>query len=206
MAEPEIKPMPVAEFLRWEDGTDTRYELLAGEPVAMAPPAVAHGVLAARLAARIEAALRPQRCRFAQIGAAIAGPDRNDTCYAADLAVTCTPPQPGQQLISDPLLIVEILSPGTVAHDRHTKAPDYRRIESVQEILLIASERVFAEVLRRDGERWITGIVQGREAVLSLAAIDLTVPMADLYEGIPIAEPARQPREDKANAQSARDR
>jgi Uma2 family endonuclease len=194
MAEPAIKPMTVAEFLRWEDGTDTRYELLAGEPVAMAPPAVAHGVLAARLTARIEAVLRSRPPCIVQNEAGIAKPDRDDTCYVADLAVTCAPLRPGQQLIADPLLIVEILSPGTVAHDRHTKVPDYRRIGSVREILLIDSERIFAEVLRRDGERWITEIVQGRDAVLSLAAIDLAVPMADLYEGIPIAETVGRPR------------
>jgi Uma2 family endonuclease len=194
VAEPAIKPMTVAEFLCWEDGTDTRYELLAGEPLAMVPPAVAHGVLAVRLAAGIEAALRSRSFCLAPIGAAIAAPDRDDTCYVADLAITCTPLQRGRHLIADPLLIVEILSPGTVAHDRHTKVPDYRRIESVREILLIDSERIFAEALRRGGERWITEIVQDRDAALSLAAIGPTVPLSDLHAGIPIAETARQPR------------
>ena len=41
--------MTLNEFLRWEDGTDTRYELLWGVPVAMAPPAEAHRILAMRL-------------------------------------------------------------------------------------------------------------------------------------------------------------
>jgi Uma2 family endonuclease len=50
MAEPAIRHMTLAEFLRWEDGTDTRYELIAGSPVAMAPPTRAHGMLCARLA------------------------------------------------------------------------------------------------------------------------------------------------------------
>ena len=58
MSELAVKRMTLAEFLRWEDGTDTRYELLEGFPVAMAPPAVAHGILALRLGARIDAALR----------------------------------------------------------------------------------------------------------------------------------------------------
>lgn len=193
MAEPAVKSMTVAEFLRWEDGTDTRYELLGGEPVAMAPPAVAHGVLASRLAARIDTVLRPRLPCIVQSEAGIARPERDDTCYVADLAVTCTPLQPGQPLMTDPLLIVEILSPGTVAHDRHTKVPDYRRIESVREILLIDSERIFAEILRRNGKRWITEIVQGRDAALSLASIALTVSMSDLYEGIPIAEMVWRP-------------
>jgi hypothetical protein len=49
MSEAAVKRMTLAEFLRWEDGTDTRYELLGGSPVAMAPPAIAHGILALRL-------------------------------------------------------------------------------------------------------------------------------------------------------------
>ncbi len=43
MSELAIRPMSVAEFLRREDGTETRYELVGGFPVAMAPPPRAHG-------------------------------------------------------------------------------------------------------------------------------------------------------------------
>jgi Uma2 family endonuclease len=190
MSELAIKRMTVAEFLRWEDGTDTRYELLAGVPVAMAPPAVAHGILAARLCAGIEAALQSRRSCMAQVEAGIARPDRDDTCYVADLAVICTPPQRGDQLISDPMLIVEILSPGTAMYDRQTKVADYRRVPSVQEILLIDSASIFAEVLRREGDRWITEIVRGPGAILSLASIGLTATMSELYEGIDLPDPA----------------
>ena len=57
MSELAIRPMSVAEFLRWEDGTDTRYELVSGFPVAMTPRAEAHRLLATRLVARIDAAV-----------------------------------------------------------------------------------------------------------------------------------------------------
>ena len=190
MSEAAVKRMTLAEFLRWEDGTDTRYELLGGCPVAMAPPAIAHGILALRLGARIDAALRSRSPCFGQSEAGIARPDRNDTCYIADRAVTCTPPERGQQLLQDPLLIVEILSPGTALYDRQTKVSDYRRIPSVQEILLIDSASIFAEVLRREGDRWITEIVRGPQATLSLASIGLTAAMSELYEGIDLPDQA----------------
>ena len=190
MSEAAVKRMTLTEFLRWEDGTDTRYELLGGCPVAMAPPAIAHGILALRLGARIDAALRSRSPCFGQSEAGIARPDRNDTCYIADLAVTCTPPERGQQLLQDPLLIVEILSPGTALYDRQTKVSDYRRIPSVQEILLIDSTSIFAEVLRREGDRWITEIVRGPQATLSLASIGLTAAMSELYEGIDLPDQA----------------
>ena len=190
MSELAVKRMTLAEFLRWEDGTDARYELLEGFPVAMAPPAPAHGFLAARLCASIEVALRSRRPCMVQVEAGIARPDWDDTCYVADLAVTCKPPPYGDQLIRDPVLIVEILSPGTAMYDRQTKVADYRRIPSVQEILLIDSASIFAEVLRREGERWITEIVRRPQATLSLASIGMTTIMSDLYEGIDLPDAA----------------
>jgi Uma2 family endonuclease len=75
MAEPAIKNMTVAEFLHWEDGIDTRYELLDGAVLAIAPPPPAHGFLATRLCARIEAALRSRPPCMVQIEAGITKPD-----------------------------------------------------------------------------------------------------------------------------------
>jgi hypothetical protein len=59
----------------------------------------------------------------------------------------------------------------------------------VREILLIDSASIFAEVLRREGDRWITEIVRGLQATLSLASIGLTATMSDLYEGIDLPDP-----------------
>jgi Uma2 family endonuclease len=123
---------------------------------------------------------------MAQAEPGIIRPDRDDTYYVADLAVTCSPYQRGEQLVKEPILIVEILSPATETHDRRTKLPAYRAIESVNEILLIDSESICAEILRREGDRWITELVQGRDATLRLPSIDLRIAMAELYEGIEI--------------------
>jgi len=189
MAEPAIRGMTVDEFLRWEDGTDTRYELVGGVVVAMAPPAPAHGFLAARLCIAIGSALRSRSPCMVQIEAGIARSDRDDTYYVADLAVTCNPPPPDEAVIGDPLLIAEVLSPTTASHDRQRKVADYRQIASVQEILLIDSQTVFAEVLRRSGDQWITEIIQGPTATLTLSSILLSIPMAELYEGIALPTP-----------------
>jgi Uma2 family endonuclease len=187
--EPAIRGMTVDDYLFWEDGTDTRYELIGGIVVAMAPPMPRHGILSVRLGGSIDAALRSRRPCNAQSEAGIVRPDRDDTCYIADLAVTCDPIQLDDRLIRNPVLIVEILSPSTAAFDRQTKVPDYRQIPSVQEILLIDSESVFAELLRREGDRWVTEIIQGPAARLSLSSVPLRIPMAELYEGIALPAP-----------------
>ena len=98
--------------------------------------------------------------------------------------MTCRPYQRGEQLIQDPILIIEVLSPSTERHDRQTKVPAYREIESVQEILLIDSETLYAEILRREGDRWITALVRRRDGQLHLSSVELQLSMAELYEGI----------------------
>jgi len=78
------------------------------------------------------------------------------------------------------------LFPGTERHDRRTKPPAYRDIDTVGEILLIDSESIYAEILRREGDNWITELVSGRDMTLHLSSVDLRIAMAELYEGIDI--------------------
>lgn len=188
MAELATKPMSLEEFFRWDDGSDMHYELIGGFPVAMAPPAEAHRILAARLLARVEAGLVGRRPCNAQLEAGVIRPDRADTYFEADLAATCERNEFGRQAIKDPFLIVEILSPGTERHDRRVKLPVYRQIGSVQEIVLVASDGFYAELHRRSGAQWIIEILRGREAILTLASVGIEIPFAELYDGIALSE------------------
>jgi Uma2 family endonuclease len=187
MSERAMRRMTLEEFLRWDDGTDTRYELIGGFPVAMAPPARAHGILCARLGGMIDAALRSRRPCAAQIEAGVARVDRDDSVYIADIAVSCRPYRQGEQLVRDPILIVEILSPSTERNDRRLKLPAYQEIGSVGEIVLIDADSHHAEVYRRDNNRWGIELVRGAEATLSLASVGLSLAMSELYEGIAIS-------------------
>jgi Uma2 family endonuclease len=189
MAEAATRRMTLDEFLCWEDGTDTRYELWSGVVVAMAPPMPAHGRLAAAITREIASALRGRAPCGAFSEAGIALPDRSESFYVADIAVTCEPLQPEDRLIRNPVLIVEVLSPSTSVSDRQLKLADYRTIPSVTEILLIDCQSMFAEVHCREGDRWITEIVRGGDATLALNSVPLTIPMLELYEGIPLPEP-----------------
>jgi Uma2 family endonuclease len=189
MSELAFRAMTLEEFLRWDDGSDTHYELIGGFPVAMAPPAAAHRILAMRMGSRIDAALASRRPCNAQGDAGIIRSDTADTYFEADIAATCERHELGQQALREPFLIVEILSPSTERHDRRVKLPVYRQIETVQEILLIDSDGLYAELHRRAGDQWITEIVRGPDAVLSLTSAGLEVRLGELYEGIALGDP-----------------
>jgi Uma2 family endonuclease len=192
MAEAARARMTVEEFLRWESRDDRRYELVDGQIFAMAPPAEAHGLVAARLVSRIDAALSGRApCRVA-VEAGLRIPYRGHDFYVADLAVTCAPPAPSRRHIEEPLMVVEVLSPSTELHDRKVKLPDYRAIPSLQEIAFVDSASAYAEIHRRlDAERWLTEIIRGREGVLRLASIGLEIGLGSLYELVELEEPQR---------------
>jgi len=112
-----------------------------------------------------------------------------DTYFEADIAGTSGGNEVGRQAIKDPLLIVEILSPSTERRYRRVKLPGYRQISTVEEIVLIASDGLYAELHRRTGAQWTTELLRGGEGVLALSSVGLEIPPSDLYEGIALGEP-----------------
>ena len=120
VAEPARRLWTLREFLAFDDGTDTRYELFDGQIVAMAPASDVHGALVTRLGRQIGNALRPGCEVIAQAG--IVPPERADSWYQANLAVTCAG-LTGQQFIAEPILIVEVLSPFDRGHRSRSQAP-----------------------------------------------------------------------------------
>jgi Uma2 family endonuclease len=181
--------MTLAEFLRWDDGTDARYELVDGRIVSMAPPNDAHGTIVMNIGAAITARLRPP-CRIAA-EAGILRPNRDDSYYVADLGVTCGPAADTRQYLPEPLLIVEVLSPSTEDHDRGRKVPDYREIPSLREILVVASRERRVELWRREGDHWRVEDLIG-EATVRLESCDAAIPLAAIYANVTFAASDQQ--------------
>lgn len=174
------------QFLTYDDGGDTRYELHDGVVVAMAPPSGAHSAVAGQLGVMIGAQLeRP--CRITtEVG--IVPADRTDTYYQADLVVTCSPFGPDGR-VADPVVVVEVLSPSTAAVDVLRKLPDYRALGSVRDILLVSSTEMRIEHWRREGDGW--QVTDHRDAgTVQLQALAITIELRDLYDGILPIEPA----------------
>jgi Uma2 family endonuclease len=180
--------MTLEEFYRWDDGTETHYELIEGFPVAMAPPAEVHRALAVRLVSRVDSALAARRPCNAQIEAGVIRADRSDSYFEADIAASCVPIEFGRQAIEAPFLIIEILSPSTERHDRRVKLPIYRQIDTIEEIVLVASDGIYAELHRRSGQQWITEILRGADAMLVLRSVPTEIRLGDLYEGFVVPE------------------
>jgi Uma2 family endonuclease len=173
--------MTLAEFLEWDDGTDRRYELLDGMPVMMAPTLEVHGELAVALGAEIRARLKPPCRVLSEAGIVI--PERANTYYVADLAVTCAPREPGRRMVIEPVLIVEVLSPSTSQVDRWRKVADYRTLPSVREILVLFSDERRVEVQRRTPDGWRVEDLIG-QAEIPLSCCDTQAPLDAVYRDL----------------------
>jgi Uma2 family endonuclease len=97
--------------------------------------------------------------------------------------ITCAPAERCARAITKPKLIVEVLSPSTAAHDRGVKLADYRKIASVEQILLVASEDRHAEVWRRAEDGWKVQDLIG-DATIPLAIDGRPLPLAAIYDGV----------------------
>ncbi len=131
-------------FIAWamEQPEGKRYELVAGEIVAMAPERSIHALtkfrIARRLAEAVEAAGLP--CTVYTDGMAVAVDDH--TIYEPDAMARCGDDLPDDALtVSDPVIVVEVLSPSTSAVDTGNKFSDYFRLASVRHYLLVRPDK-----------------------------------------------------------------
>jgi Uma2 family endonuclease len=181
-----LKPperMTVAEFLVWDAPGETRWQLVDGEPVAMAPTSRTHGTLQLELGSLI-------RNHLADAGnacIAIVAPGivprvrANENFRIPDLAVTCTRYETEEYDVSNPVLIVEVLSPSNRA-DTLRNVWAFTTIPSLQEILILRSTAVRAELLRRGSDgSWPAASMVIEDGDLVLESIDFTVDLAAIY-------------------------
>jgi Uma2 family endonuclease len=177
--------MTVDEFLVWDsdDVTGRRWQLIDGEPVLMAPAADAHTRIHAELVRLLGNHLLAagSKCSVV-VGPGIVPRIRsNENFRVPDLGVTCAPPS-GGVMVPEPVLLIEILSPGNESKTR-SNIWTYTTMPSVQEILAVRSTRMEVELLRRDADgNWpASPVVVRLPETLELTSIGFASPVAELY-------------------------
>ena len=171
--------MTYAEFVVFEERSDTRHEFLDGRVFAMAGGTPEHGALAAAMIRELGAALAAKPCRVFNSDVRVRIAATGLTTYP-DLSVVCgrleTDPE-DRNAITNPIVIVEVVSDSTEAYDRGAKAAHYRRVESLQEYVIVPQEERRIEVYRRlaDGGWELREAGPGQAVVLSSIQVSLEV-------------------------------
>lgn len=113
-----------------------------------------------------------------------------------DLSVACEPrfEDDAFDTLLNPLLIVEVLSDSTEKYDRGEKFTHYRRIESLREYVLLSQKECLVERYVRDGEFWRFTSADDLDGSLSLASVEIEIPLRRIYARVlpPPPEPAAE--------------
>lgn len=179
-------PMEIDAFLAWEAGQALRHEFDGFAPVAMTGATYAHGLIQSNLLRAVGTRLRGGACRVvgSDLKLRVAGSVRYP-----DAMVLCTPPDPGATLVTEPVVVFEILSPATAFIDRIVKNREYRATPSIRRYVLLEQDRPAATVFAREGADWLGRLVDA-DAALDLPELGVTVPMGEIYEDVAFPDQA----------------
>jgi len=185
----EYPPMSESEYLSFEAQSPTRHEYVAGEVFAMTGTTMRHNAVALNLVSTLRTHLKGSPCRafMSDIRVRV---QRQGAYYYPDIVVNCSDAGQSEDLdavtITDPVLIVEVLSPSTEAIDRREKLIAYRTLPSLVEYVLVSTDRARVEVHRLDGDgKWVKIEYVGDEPV-ALTSVGLNVAMRSVYEDVPV--------------------
>ena len=183
------KPMTVEDFLDWENRQEERWEFDGDAPVAMVGASPRHNRIAGNVEFALRRRLRPPCVVYREtvrlrLAASLRYPD---------LMVVCTAVSPQATEITDPIVVVEILSPGTFRTDRIQKNREYAAHPSIRRYILLEQEAIAAEVYAheayaqeayaREAGRWVRSTVIG-DGVLAMPEIGVEMPLAEAYAGL----------------------
>ena len=180
--------MTIEEYLDWEPLQDLRYEYVNGEVFAMTGGTIPHNDLALNLYRNLYPHLRSRGCRANVSDVKTKLSDRGPYYYP-DVIVSCHPQDlNARNFIQYPTLIAEVLSPGTSAKDRGEKFADYLQIPTLQEYLLIDSEKIFIErYCRGEGRMWLYYPYIAGD-IVTLSSLGFQCPIELLYENVGLKE------------------
>jgi Uma2 family endonuclease len=180
MSVARVHPMSLAEFLAWEERQEFKYEFDGFAPVAMVGVTVAHSVIQVNLVTALHTRLRGKPCRphGSELKIQVAGRIRYPDAF-----VICTPRANTDKIVTDPVVIFEIISDWSDVRDRITKNEEYRLTPSVQRYVMLEQVTPAATVLAREGDRWVSTVLKA-DAILSMPEIGIEIPLAEFYEGL----------------------
>lgn len=171
-----------ADYLRDEATSLEKHDFIQGEVFALAGGSLVHSALAASCVGELRQRLHGRPCVVFEGNARVRFEARDFACYP-DATVVCGPIQRATddpEAITNPVVIIEVLSPTTEAYDRGDKTWHYRGMPSVREVVLVSQGVRRVEVLRRN-EAGRFEVFESSEGDVELASVGVTLPLAALY-------------------------
>jgi Uma2 family endonuclease len=175
-----LKPMTLEAFLDWEVRQESKFEFDGFHPVGMTGVSAAHSTIQVNLMGLLFNRLRGHRCRVhgSDLKIQVSGRIRYPDAF-----IVCSPLLPETLVVHDPVVVFEILNPSTSDKDHFEKNLEYRDTPSIERYVMLEQSCRGATVFAREGDDWIGHVLTGDDD-LALPEVGITLPMAELYEGV----------------------
>ncbi len=178
------------QYLEIERKAEYKSEYFNGEMFAMAGARLAHNLLVANLVAGLHRQFESQPCLVLPSDMRVRVSATGLYTYP-DVVGICDEPlflDDQTDTLLNPGLVVEVFSPSTEAYDRGRKFESYKTIESLREYLLVASDRIHADLYTRQADgRWLLTSADKLEDSLTLESVGAQLTMADLYDKVDLS-------------------
>jgi Uma2 family endonuclease len=189
MSAHSIPHFTVEQYLEMDEAGEFRLEYHDGQLFPLAEASYAHCALGGNVYFVLRNALVGRDCAVLINNPRI---QAGKTYVLPDVAVVCGQPNfvDKWETISNPIMVVEVLSKSTEGYDRGAKFDFYRSLESLREYVLVASKEPRIFVLTRNPEgAWVFHDFAGMDAVCHLSSLDCPLSLAQVYENVPFTGP-----------------
>lgn len=180
----QVTFVSVVEYLHDEELSDVKHEYLNGTVHAMAGGSVGHGEMGKHIVVALSAHLRGKNCRPHNSDIAVhLSQNRDERYYYPDASVTCGPLDGSARALENPVVIFEVLSPSTARIDQSEKKDAYLACPSIHHYIIVDPERVNVTIYTREPDGWKMTAYNEHSDVLQLTAIEVALPLSEIYEG-----------------------
>ena len=185
MATLPIAKLTEHDYLALDRASHFKSEYVNGEMYAMSGGTFRHGGLAVNLVISLGTQLRGRNCRVFNSDVRVRAAKKGNYLYP-DLSVVCGPIETfegADDILANPIVIGEVLSPSTADYDHGTKFEIYREIPSLVDYLLVHTDEMFIEHFTRQPDgNWLLSDRKGADAVVELPNIGCKLVLTEIYE------------------------
>jgi Uma2 family endonuclease len=175
------------EYLQLEETSEFKNEYRDGEIVPMAGGTTNHNEIALNFCTNFKFTMRGKNYKIYMGDVKLWIPRHRIYTYPDVMVIQGEPIYEGNgtTTVTNPLLIVEVLSKSTENHDRTNKFRFYRSIPTLKEYIMIDQyEFIVEQFVKNDDGQWVLTEYESEDAILSLQKIDFQIPFSEIYAGV----------------------
>lgn len=176
----KVELLSEEDYIQGELRSDVRHEYIQGNVYAMVGTSKRHNLIATSILVALRAHLQSSPCKVYMSDVKV---KIKDTFFYPDLLVSCVENKLSPYYETDPVIVVEVLSPSTEAKDRFYKRMIYQRLESLREYVLVEQDKIQIDVYRRVDDGWMLESYAISDTV-AFESIGFTIPIEEVYADV----------------------